>query len=77
MNDSDDRRARLLLDVAAQLHGGKQHVALSDLLGELDGEDLNRVLEAIAVLKRRKLGNQASPADLWIRAAEPDLRQRE
>jgi hypothetical protein len=51
---------------------GEQGVSLSALLAELDGEDLDRVLEAIALLKRRGSPTQGSPDDLWIRAAEPD-----
>jgi len=35
----------------------------------LDGEDLDCVLEAIAVVKRR-ITSSGSPDDLWIRAAE-------
>jgi hypothetical protein len=36
----------------------------------LDGEDLDCVLEAIAVVKRRRITGSGSPDDLWIRAAE-------
>jgi hypothetical protein len=58
--------------VAADLYGREQAVSLSELLAGLDGEDLDRVLEAIALVKRRRSANQGSPDDLWIRAAEPD-----
>ena len=51
-------------------HGTR--VSLSELLGELDGEAVARVLYAIAVVKRRQNTTQASPDDLWIRAAEPE-----
>jgi hypothetical protein len=37
----------------------------------LDGEDLDRVLEAIALVKRRNM-IAGSPDNLWIRAAEPE-----
>ena len=47
-------------------------MSLSELLGELDGEAVARVLYAIAVVKRRQNTTQASPDDLWIRAAEPE-----
>jgi hypothetical protein len=47
-------------------------VLLSELLAEQDGEDLDRVLEAIAVVKRHRIASAASPDDLWIRAYEPD-----
>lgn len=72
VSESGDRRQRLLFEVAGQLHGSDQNVLVSDLLLELDGEDLDRVLEAIAVLKRRQLTIPTSRADLWIRASEPD-----
>jgi hypothetical protein len=71
MRDGDARQ-RLLFEVAAELYGREQGVSLSELLAELDGEDLDRVLEAIALLKRRRSPTQRSPDDLWIRAAEPD-----
>jgi hypothetical protein len=47
-------------------------VSLSELLHELDGEDLDRVLQAIATVTRRQLTIEGSAADLWIRAAEPE-----
>jgi hypothetical protein len=47
-------------------------VSLSELLAELDGEDLDPVLQAIATVKRRELRFEKSPRDLWIRAAEPE-----
>jgi hypothetical protein len=65
-------RQRLLFEVAAELYGRERGVSLSELLAGLDGEDLDRVLEAIALVKRRRSANQGSPDDLWIRAAEPD-----
>jgi hypothetical protein len=67
-----DIRQRLLFGVAAELYGREQGVSLSELLAELDGEDLDRVLEAIALVKQRRSTIQGSPDDLWIRAAEPD-----
>jgi hypothetical protein len=57
--------------VAAELYGREQEVSLSELLAELDGEDLDRVLSAIAVVKGRQIASPGSPDDLWIRAAEP------
>jgi hypothetical protein len=56
----------------AELCGKEQGVSLSDLLAELDGEDLDRLLEAIALVKRRRITTQRSPDDLWIRASQPD-----
>jgi hypothetical protein len=47
-------------------------VSLSELLAELDGEDLDRVLQAIAMVKRRELRLDKSQRDLWIRAAKPE-----
>lgn len=47
---------------------------LSELLAEFDGEDLDRVVQAITTVKRRRVTAQEWPADLWIRAAEPDRR---
>ena len=67
-----EARQRLLFEVAAELYGREQGVSLSELLAELDGEDLDRVLYAIAVLKRRRSASPGSPDDLWIRAAEPE-----
>ena len=55
-------RQRLLFEVAAELYGREQGVSLSELLAELDGEDLDRVLYAIAVLKRRPSASPRSPA---------------
>jgi hypothetical protein len=69
-------RQRLLFAVAAELYGRKQGVSLGEVLAELDGEDLDRVLEAIAVVKRRGSAIRGSPDDLWIRAAEPDSDDR-
>jgi hypothetical protein len=67
-----DARQRLLFDVAAELYDRPQGVSLSALPLELDGEDLDRVLQAIAMVKRRQLTIQGSADDLWIRAAEPE-----
>jgi hypothetical protein len=67
-----EARQRLLFKVATELYSREQGVSLGELLAELDGEDLDRVLEAIALVKRRRSANQGSPDDLWIRAAEPD-----
>ena len=47
-------------------------VSLSELVAELDGEDLDRVLYALAVVKGRQGARPGSPDDLWIPAAEPD-----
>jgi hypothetical protein len=58
--------------VAADLYGREQGVTLGELLAELDGEDLDRVLYAIAVVKGRQIASPGSPGDLWIRAAEPE-----
>jgi hypothetical protein len=58
--------------VAAELYGREQGVSLTELLTQLDGEDLDRVLCAIAVLKRRRSTSSGSPDDLWIRASEPE-----
>jgi hypothetical protein len=65
-------RQRLLFEVAAELYGRERGVSLSELLAELDAEDLDRVLQAIAMVKRRQLTGKESPTDLWIRAAEPE-----
>jgi hypothetical protein len=64
-------RQRLLFKVAADLYGREQGVSLSEVLGELDGEDLDRVLYGIAVVKRSPIAIPGTPDDLWIRAAEP------
>jgi hypothetical protein len=72
VRERGDRRQQLLFEVAAELYGRGQGVSLSDLLAELDGEDLDRVLQAIAMIKQRQLTTPAMPEDLWIRAAEPD-----
>ena len=72
VRNGGEARQRLLFAVAAELYGREQGVSLDELLGELDGEDLDRVLEAIAVVKRRRITSSGSPDDLWIRAAEPD-----
>jgi len=61
-----------LLQVADELYGNDEGVALRELLVELDGEDLDRVLQAVAMVKRRQVVVEDLPADLWIRAAEPD-----
>jgi hypothetical protein len=67
-----DARQRLLFEVAAELYSREPGVSLSELLAELGGEDLDRVVYAIAVVKRRQTAIPGSPDDLWIRAAEPD-----
>lgn len=72
VDEHGDGRQRLLLEVAAELYGREQGVSLTELLDELDGEDLDRVLQAIAMAKRRQLTIGGSPEDLWIRAAEPE-----
>ena len=59
-NDGEARQ-RLLFEVAAELYGREQGVSLSELLAELDGEDLDRVLYAIAVVKRRQSASPDPP----------------
>jgi hypothetical protein len=76
VRNGGEARQRLLFAVAAELYGREQGVSLSELLAELDGEDLDRVLDAIAVVKRRRSTIQGSPDDLWIRAAEPESDDR-
>jgi hypothetical protein len=70
VQDDGGARQLLLRQVAAELYGGEEGLSLSELLAELDGEDLDRVLQAIAMVKRRRFANPESPRDLWIRAAE-------
>ncbi len=70
--DTGDDTQRLLFHAAMALNDREQEVSLNELLQELDGEDLDRVLQAIAMVKRRQLTIQESPADLWIRATEPE-----
>jgi len=67
-----EARQRLLFEVAAELYGREQGVSLTEMLAELDGEELDRVLHAIAVVKRRRITIPGSPDDPWIRAADPD-----
>jgi hypothetical protein len=62
----------VLFQVAAELYDREQGVSLSELLHELDGEDLDRVLQAIVIVKRRLISIPRSPDDLSIRAAEPE-----
>ena len=54
------------------LYDRGQDVSLTELLHELDGQDLDRVLQAVAKAKQRQLTSHGSPADLWIRAAESE-----
>jgi hypothetical protein len=72
VEERGDERQRPLLQVADELYGRNQDVSLNELMAELDGEDLDRVLQAIAMVKRRQLTTPEWPADLWIRAAEPE-----
>jgi hypothetical protein len=74
VKDTGDPRQLLLFQIAVALYDREEEeeVSLSELLQELDGEDLDRVLQAIAMTKRRQLTSQETPADLWIRAAEPE-----
>jgi hypothetical protein len=72
VKEKGDARQTLLFQVAAELYGSEEGVSLSELLAELEGEDLDRVLQAIAMVKRRRLTIPESPRDLWIRAAEPE-----
>jgi hypothetical protein len=70
VGEEGDPRQQLLFDVAARLSDGRRDSLLTDALGELDGEDLERVFEAIAAVRNRKLTIDGSRADLWIRASE-------
>jgi hypothetical protein len=72
VKETGNSRQLLLFQVAAELYDREQGVSLSELLHELDGEDLDRVLRAIAMVKRRQVSIPESPDDLWIRAAEPE-----
>jgi len=72
VRNGGEARQRLLFKVAAELYGREQGVTLTELLAELDGEDLDRVLYAIAVVKRRRIAIPGTPDDVWIRAAEPE-----
>lgn len=73
-----DERQRLLLDVAIELRSRiERPVTLAELLEHLHGEDLDRVLEAIAIRRRRAFRGVTAPTDLWIRAAEPERGQPE
>jgi hypothetical protein len=47
-------------------------VSLTELLAELEDEDLDRVLYAMAVLKGRRSTSSGWPDDLWIRGSEPE-----
>jgi hypothetical protein len=71
VKNGGEARQWLLFAVAAELYGREEAVSLSELLAGLNGEDLDRVLDAIAVLKRRRITIPGSAGDLWIRAAEP------
>ena len=76
VEERGDERQRLLLDVAIELRSGSdRQVSLSELMEHLHGEDLDRVLEAIAIRRRRAIRGASVPTDLWIRAAEPDGEQ--
>ena len=55
VKERGDARQLLLFQVAAELYDREQGVLLGELLHELDGEDLDRVLQAIAMVKRRQL----------------------
>lgn len=73
-----DERQRLLLDVAVELRSRiERQVTLAELLEQLRGEDLDRVLEGIAIRRRRAFRGVTAPTDLWIRAAEPEREQAE
>lgn len=67
-----DARQRLLFEVAAELYGREQGVSSANCSPSSTAKTVDRVLEAIAMLKRRRSPTQGSPDDLWIRAAEPD-----
>jgi len=76
VEERGDERQRLLLDVAIELRSGAdRQLSLSELMEHLHGEDLDRVLEAIAIRRRRAIRGASVPTDLWIRAAEPDGEQ--
>lgn len=68
-----DERQRVLFDIAMELRAGSERkVTVDELLEQLHGEDLDRVLEAIAIRRRRAFRGVTAPTDLWIRAAEPE-----
>ena len=68
-----DERQRVLFDIAMELRAGSERkVTVDELLEQLHGEDLDRVLEAIAIRRRRGFRGVTAPTDLWIRAAEPE-----
>jgi hypothetical protein len=58
-NDGEARH-RLLFAITAEPYGCEQGVSLSELLAELDGEHLDRVLYAIAVVKGRPITSPGS-----------------
>lgn len=73
VEEQGNERQQLLLDVAIELRSGdEREVTLNQLLEQLRGEDLDRVLEGVAIRRRRPFRGTAAPTDLWIRAAEPD-----
>ncbi len=54
-----------LLDVAIELRSGdEREVTLNELLEQLQGEDLDRVLEGVAIRRRRAFRGVAAPTDL-------------
>jgi hypothetical protein len=69
VKDSGAPRPLLLFEVAAQLYGAEGDLSLSELIADLDGEDLDRVLQSIAMVKRRRLTIPESP-----RASGSELR---
>jgi hypothetical protein len=66
----------LLFEVAAELYDCEQRVSLSELLTELGGEDLDRVLYAIAVLKRRAIESPGPRRSLHARGRTGAVRAR-
>ena len=49
-----DERQRVLFDIAMELRSGSERkITVDELLEQLHGEDLDRVLEAIAIRRRR------------------------
>jgi hypothetical protein len=77
VEERGDRRQQLLLDVAIELRSGDGgQVLLDELLEHLHGEDLDRVLEGIAIRRGRAFRGRAAPTDLWIRAARAQSRAR-
>jgi hypothetical protein len=54
VNERGDRRQRLLFEVASELCS-RERVSLGELLVEFEGEDLDRMLQAIAMVDHCRL----------------------